>query len=423
MPKFNDSSYPKLTGIARNDRLVAADISQADPTQITRYLEVQDMLAHTFAYASMAVRTTMSGTLTLLDTDSAYQSLDPNGSNRTVNLPTAAVSNHPYMIANRSATYTLDVKSGATSIVIVQPGDTRIIMPDGTLWVVVASGTFAKEIHAATSKATPVDADELGIWDSVTATLNKLTWANLKATLKTYFDTLYTAVNTVIPNNGWVSPGETWTYASASTFTVSGDKRTTYKKGTKLKWTQSAAVKYGVVVAVSYSSPNTTVTILVNTNWTIANSAITANYYSYVENPGGWNFEFDWTPSWTNLSVGNGTIVSKLSIEGEWAEGNINLVYGSTTSITGAVSFAVPVAANGYGGQYSAVGGISMIDTGNALYMGEAVLRQSLGSIEVRVINASGTYAVWNAISGTVPFTWAVTTNPDELDINFRFHI
>ena len=54
-------------------------------------------------------------------------------------------------------------------------------------------GTYdlAADIHAATSKTTPVDADELGIWDSVASALKKLTWANLKATLKTYFDTLY----------------------------------------------------------------------------------------------------------------------------------------------------------------------------------------------------------------------------------------
>jgi hypothetical protein len=46
--------------------------------------------------------------------------------------------------------------------------------------------------HAATSKATPVDADEIPLSDSAdTWLLKKLTWANLKATVKTYFDTLY----------------------------------------------------------------------------------------------------------------------------------------------------------------------------------------------------------------------------------------
>lgn len=50
-------------------------------------------------------------------------------------------------------------------------------------------------VHAAPSKATPVDADEIGIWDSITGLLRKLTWANLKATLKTYFDTLYLSLS------------------------------------------------------------------------------------------------------------------------------------------------------------------------------------------------------------------------------------
>lgn len=47
-------------------------------------------------------------------------------------------------------------------------------------------------MHAATSKTTPVDADEMALVDSAASFgLKKLTWANLKATLKTYFDTLY----------------------------------------------------------------------------------------------------------------------------------------------------------------------------------------------------------------------------------------
>lgn len=53
--------------------------------------------------------------------------------------------------------------------------------------------------HAATSKATPVDADELPLVDSAASNgLKKLTWANVKATLKTYFDTLYQAAGSYL---------------------------------------------------------------------------------------------------------------------------------------------------------------------------------------------------------------------------------
>jgi len=53
----------------------------------------------------------------------------------------------------------------------------------------------ATAIHAATAKTTPADADEFPLADSAASyILKKLTWTNIKATLKTYFDTLYSAI-------------------------------------------------------------------------------------------------------------------------------------------------------------------------------------------------------------------------------------
>lgn len=51
------------------------------------------------------------------------------------------------------------------------------------------------QIHAATSKTIPVDADEFALLDSAaTYGLKKLTYANLKAAQKTYNDTLYASI-------------------------------------------------------------------------------------------------------------------------------------------------------------------------------------------------------------------------------------
>lgn len=73
------------------------------------------------------------------------------------------------------------------------------------------------DTHAATSKATPVDADELPIVDSAASNvLKKLTWANLKATLKTYLDTLYPTGNGEL----WQGGGGDLNVGSATPVTV-----------------------------------------------------------------------------------------------------------------------------------------------------------------------------------------------------------
>lgn len=55
---------------------------------------------------------------------------------------------------------------------------------------------FGTIINKATAKTTPVDADMVGLIDSAASNiLKKLSWANIKATLKTYFDTLYSTIN------------------------------------------------------------------------------------------------------------------------------------------------------------------------------------------------------------------------------------
>jgi hypothetical protein len=62
---------------------------------------------------------------------------------------------------------------------------------DNTLDFVVSSTLVGDRIHAATGKTTPVDADELGLADSAASfVLKKLTWATLKATVKTYYDSV-----------------------------------------------------------------------------------------------------------------------------------------------------------------------------------------------------------------------------------------
>lgn len=115
--------------------------------------------------------------------------------------------------------------------------------------------------------------------------------------------------------DGFINDANTWTYASDSTFTVSGDVTTTFQKGTKLRFTQTT-VKYGVVRSSSYSAPNTTVTIAVNSDYVIANAAITSPAYSYISNPQGYPGFFNFVPTFTGFSVDPTVLSCRYSIEG-----------------------------------------------------------------------------------------------------------
>jgi hypothetical protein len=60
----------------------------------------------------------------------------------------------------------------------------------------VGGGDVAGDTHAAASKTTPADDDEIpGVDSAASWGLKKFTWANIKAALKTYFDGIYSTFN------------------------------------------------------------------------------------------------------------------------------------------------------------------------------------------------------------------------------------
>ncbi len=110
------------------------------------------------------------------------------------------------------------------------------------------------------------------------------------------------ATGAVAGIDGWTDDSaRTWTYVSASTFTVTGDQTAIFTPGTRLRFTQTT-VKYATVVSSAFSTV-TTVTIAVNTDYTLANAAISANSYSYELSPRGYPGWFAWTPAYTGFSA------------------------------------------------------------------------------------------------------------------------
>ncbi len=108
------------------------------------------------------------------------------------------------------------------------------------------------QIDGSTAKTTPVDADTMGLIDSAASNvLKKVTWANVKATLKTYFDTLYATVAGFHLTGKLIFKAGTNNIASAATvdLTVAGAGNTVHITGTTgiSAWTMTSGQVVDVV--------------------------------------------------------------------------------------------------------------------------------------------------------------------------------
>lgn len=90
------------------------------------------------------------------------------------------------------------------------------------------------------------------------------------------------------PTLGWVTAGETWSYASWSSttrigvLTVPSDATTKYTVGMRIMITQSTGgTKYGIIVAVA----STTLTVFFPSGTTLNNEAITNPFYTSSKAP------------------------------------------------------------------------------------------------------------------------------------------
>lgn len=103
-------------------------------------------------------------------------------------------------------------------------------------------------------------------------------------------------------DSGWIPVVEPWTYASASSFTIPTNGTVKYQKGMAIRWKNAGDVnfRYGNLANVAA----TVNTIFTNTDYVVANSAITDVSYSQVYNPYGFPAKFNCT---STISGSGGT--------------------------------------------------------------------------------------------------------------------
>lgn len=238
---------------------------------------------------------------------------DINGSNQTYILANTPLNLSLYLNGQR-LTYTTDYTlSAATITMVIAPLTGDILRADyllagaattnaDTLDNLHASDLVATTTTDAAEATTPADANLFSI--IVGGVLKRVTWANIKATLKSYFDTLY---GTSGSGAGWISLGAcTYEGADAPTFTFSlaSDMTGILSAGMRINLTQTT-VKYFIITAVgAYSGGKTIITVYGGTDYTLANASITIPYYSIQKAPFGFPLDpTKWTVEVTDVTI------------------------------------------------------------------------------------------------------------------------
>ena len=191
----------------------------------------------------------------------------------------------------------------------------------------------------------------------------------------------------------WQRGTGAWTYVSATTFTVPQAAADAITKGTKLWFTQTTS-KYWYVASIS----GTTVTIIPNSDYTLANAAITAPYYSNAATPKGFPEFFNYTAALTNVSGGTVNL-SRFSVVGT----RVFVDYRYTLAgagVTGSISVGSPIACDStFHAGDAPIGTGYILDAAIQVYVGVPTITSS--TITLRPSNSAATNTAYGAATSS----------------------
>lgn len=143
----------------------------------------------------------------------------------------------------------------------------------------------------------------------------------------------------------------------------------------------------------------------------VANGSGVTTYSTY-----GHGVYTAFTPTWTNLTIGNGVNDFKAARVNNFVHIHGKMTFGTTTSITATgVSMSLPY--NAIAASVEVNGGATFQDTGTNTFWGFCRIA-STTTVAFEVYNTGGAYATSNNISPTTPHVWAST---DIIYVNFIY--
>lgn len=213
------------------------------------------------------------------------------------------------------------------------------------------------EINDLTNKATPVSTDEVEIQETGGGTSKKATLGNLKNGL------------------GLVK----------------------------------ADVGLGNVDNTSDATKNSASATLTNKTIDGDNNTIQDLPYSSVKQT-AWS---TWTPTFTNVTIGNGSVTARYVRIGNMVQGQLHILAGSTTSFGNSIEFSLPITAASYHStlEYVNIGTVVGVDSGSSGYHGSASTFNSTTVARIR----------WDIGSSFTSLFRYAEASGDTVSINFMY--
>lgn len=128
-----------------------------------------------------------------------------------------------------------------------------------------------------------------------------------------------------------------------------------------------------------------------------------------------------WVPTWTNVTVGDGTVTATYLRIGKSVICELTFVLGSTSAISGNVIFSLPLTSAAYPGVATTqpLGDVNAFDNGTNVFAGTLVWATTT-TAALRFHTVTGASVVLTQASSTAPFTWVAG---DEIHVTFRYRL
>lgn len=212
----------------------------------------------------------------------------------------------------------------------------------------------------------------------------------------------------------WNTISDTLVYVNANQVKIEGvDRTSTYKKGTKIKITQTTDKYFYVSADATLSGSDTIIPVYAGADYTVANAAITSPQYSYADRPLGFptSFSFDLAPFGSGGSIGSFAQTSNAA-RFSWTAGLVH-VWGAGKvtnkgSWSGSVYHNLPIMPSGVvtvsGGKWLIEGGLN-----------------TLKAMAANVNTSPSAILQWNKTFLTAEFGWSDMAVNDCYQVEFSY--